>query len=179
VVAAAVILPPGFDLALLPRLSDSKLIGPQTRSELRVRIGEVALAVGVGAASAGTVDRIGIQQANLLAMKRALENLSPAPEIVLVDGLGPVPALYRACALIRADRHSASVSAASIVAKVTRDRMVTELARVYPQYGLEHHKGYGTALHLERLAALGPTPLHRFSFAPVAASAADHPGTEI
>lgn len=176
VVAAAVILPPDFDLGCLPGLADSKLIGPQVRAELLIRIASTAVAVGVAAASAAIVDQIGLQRANLLAMQRALENLSPAPEIVLIDGLGPGPASYRVCAMIGADRLCASVSAASIVAKVTRDRLVTELAQAFPGYGLDRHKGYGTTAHLECLATLGPTPLHRFSFSPVAAAAADHRG---
>ena len=167
VVAAAVVLPPDVELDLLPRLADSKLLSPRVRESLLSQIEKVALAVGVAAVSAAAVDHLGIRCANILAMQRALERLSPAPDFVLVDGIGPCPRGYRACAVVDGDRLCASVSAASIVAKVTRDRLVTELAAVFPGYGLEQHKGYGTAGHRRALEALGPTPLHRRSFAPV------------
>ncbi len=176
VVAAAVILPPDVDLGCLPGLADSKLIGPQVRAELLIRIASTAVAVGVAAASAAIVDQIGIQKANLLAMQRALENLSPAPEIVLVDGLGPVPAAHRVCAMIGADRLCASVSAASIVAKVTRDRLVTELAQVFPGYGLDRHKGYGTTAHLQCLANAWANPAAPLQLLSRGRAAADHRG---
>lgn len=167
VVAAAVMLPPDFDLEQLPHLADSKLLSPQVRESLLDPIAALALSIGVAAISGPDIDRLGIQRANLMAMQRALESLSPAPDVVVVDGTGLNPSGYRACGMAHADRLCASVSAASIVAKVLRDRLVTELASVFPGYGLERHKGYGTPEHRLALETLGPTPLHRRSFAPV------------
>ncbi|MGI6208993.1 MAG: ribonuclease HII [Anaerolineae bacterium] len=169
-VAAAVVLPPDLDLSRLPKLADSKLLSPRAREALHRQILAEAAAVGVGIVSAELVDRLGIQKANVMAMARALEALSSAPELVLVDGLGPCPPGYRSCAVIDGDSLCASVSAASVVAKVTRDRLVCELATVFPGYALESNKGYSTAEHLAALRRLGPTRLHRRSFEPVAAA---------
>ncbi|NPV07718.1 MAG: ribonuclease HII [Anaerolineae bacterium] len=168
-VAAAVILPPDLDLSRLPGLADSKLLSPHAREALYDRILAEAEAVGVGAVSAATVDRAGLQKANVEAMTRALEALPVRPDLVLVDGLGPCPQGYRTSALIDGDALCASISAASIVAKVARDRLVCELATIFPGYSLECNKGYSTAEHLASLQRLGPTRLHRRSFAPVAA----------
>lgn len=175
-VAAAVILPPDVDLGRLPGLADSKLLPPHVREVLYDHILAEAEAVGVGVVSAAVVDGAGLQKANVRAMTRALEALPATPEVVLVDGLGPCPPGYRTCALIDGDALCASVSAASIVAKVVRDRLVCELATIFPGYSLESNKGYSTVEHLAALERLGPTRLHRRSFAPVAVAwALGHP----
>ncbi len=173
VVAAAVVLPPDWDPSLAPGLTDSKLLAPQRRQELHDIIVARAVAVSVGLASSEVIDEIGIVPANLRAMSEALSGLDPAPDVVIVDGIGPLPKGYRGCALIGGDARCLSVSAASVVAKVTRDRLVCELAREFPQYDLDGNKGYGTPSHREALARLGPTRLHRYSFSPVAAALRD------
>ncbi len=164
VVAAAVILDPD---AVPAGLTDSKLLGFAEREELFGAITASALAIGVASATAQEIDRINIRQATLLAMRRAVAALPLAPLHVLVDGNDP-PALHCGCdALVQGDGSVASIAAASIVAKVTRDRMMARLAARYPAYGFEAHVGYGTDRHRAALAEHGPCPEHRFSFAPV------------
>lgn len=165
VYAAAVILDP----ARLPRgLDDSKAMTAEARDKAFDKIMERAVAVGIGAASVEEIDAINILQATFLAMKRAMEKLAVAPVHALVDG-NRAPAL--ACpveTVVEGDAKSLSIAAASIVAKVTRDRLMLELDAAHPGYNWASNKGYGTRDHLEALERLGPTVHHRKSFAPVA-----------
>jgi len=163
VFAAAVILDPGRPV---PGLADSKVLSPARRLELAALIRQRSIACAVASASAEEIDRINIRQASRLAMRRAVESLRPPCDYLLVDALQidwPVPQQ----ALIRGDARVAAIAAASILAKTARDAWITELDTAYPGYGLARHKGYGTAEHLEALRRLGPTPLHRRTFAPV------------
>ncbi|TCR61097.1 ribonuclease HII [Bosea sp. BK604] len=164
VVAAAVILDPD---AVPDGLTDSKLLSLAQREDLFERISASALAIGIASATAQEIDRINIRQATLLAMKRAVAALPIVPAHVLVDGNDP-PQLHCACdAIIQGDGAIASIAAASIVAKVTRDRMMLRLATRYPAYGFEAHVGYATERHRTALQIHGPCPEHRYSFAPV------------
>lgn len=165
VVAAAVILPDGVQLR---GLRDSKQLAAPARERLAAEIRSVARALGIGHATRQEIDRINIYQAGLLAMRRAVEALRPGADALLVDarripGLGVPQA-----AVVSGDDRVASISAASIVAKVWRDTLMCELDRRHPGYGFARNHGYGTAEHLDALARLGPSPEHRRSFAPVA-----------
>ncbi len=165
VVVAAVILVPECHL---PGLNDSKQVGESLREELFDRIQAVALAYAVVAVEAEEIDRINILRATHVGMARALAGLNPAPDHALVDGL-PVPHLP--CpheAIVKGDARCISIAAASILAKVTRDRLMLEMDRLHPGYGLAGHKGYPTPAHLRALSELGPAPCHRRSFRPVA-----------
>jgi ribonuclease HII len=169
VYAAAVILPlDQMDLSdMLYGVVDSKQLSPNRReSLLEVIIGE-ALSVGVGTASASKVDTFGILFATRLAMKRAIDSLSPSPEALLLDFVNLPEVALPQLSLPKADQRCLSVAAASIVAKVSRDRWMIELNRRYPGYGFSRHKGYGTAAHRSALASLGPSPVHRMSWAPL------------
>ncbi|MDO7905854.1 ribonuclease HII [Paenibacillus sp. JX-17] len=161
VVAAAVILPEGL---VLEGVDDSKKLSEKKRELLYDQIMKEALSVGVGHVDVETIDRINIKQAARLAMKRAVEALDPVPDYLLVDAEKvdlPLPQL----AIIKGDANSQSIGAASIIAKVTRDRLCKgEWEARYPEYGIAVHKGYATKLHREQILALGPTPLHRRSF---------------
>lgn len=164
VVAAAVILDPQ---AIPDGLADSKLLSAPPREALFDTILQQALAVGIGSASAIEIDRLNIRQATLLAMGRSVAALSLAPGLVLVDGNDP-PALPCPCeAIIGGDALVCSIAAASIIAKVTRDRMMARLGQRYPAYGFAGHAGYGTAKHRAAIKEHGPCPAHRYSFAPV------------
>ncbi len=165
VVAAAVILPADW----VPEgLDDSKRLAPARRARLDLMIREGALAWGVFSVSAAEIDRINILQASLAAMAGAVAALAPAPDRVLVDG-NRLPAWERdAEAVIGGDRHSAAVAAASILAKVARDRTMVDLDGRHPGYGFAGNKGYGSPDHLEALRRLGPCPEHRRSYRPVA-----------
>ncbi len=161
VVAAAVILPAGF---VVPGLNDSKQIPEETREELYETIVRAAVAWGVGFAGPGLIERINILEATYAAMRRAVARLSVRPDYVLVDGFR-VPGLaapHRG--IIRGDALCGSIAAASIVAKVTRDRVMRRVARRYPGYGFERNKGYATREHWEALGRYGPCPAHRPSF---------------
>ena len=164
VVAAAVILAPDRRVA---NLADSKLLTPERREELFLVIHERALAVGVGVVDHETIDRVNILEATRRAMTGALAALSVVPELVITDfvALPALPCPQRN--LVAGDRRCASVAAASIVAKVTRDRLMLEADRRFPEYGFARHKGYGTAEHLAALDRHGPCPIHRRSFAGV------------
>lgn len=166
VVAAAVILRPG---SRLRGLADSKTLTPAARERLCRRIRERALAVGVGWAEAGAVDAANILQATLVAMRQAVAGLEPPPEIVLVDGLIAPPLAIPCRPIPRGDALVPHIAAASIVAKVTRDRLMVELAERYPHYGFDRHKGYGTGDHQAALRRHGPCPAHRATFGPVRA----------
>jgi ribonuclease HII len=164
VIAAAVILDPAQPL---DGLRDSKCLTPARRERLYDEITQRALAWAVGRAEAVEIDRINILQATLLAMRRAVDALEPCAEHVLVDG-NRCPDLHcPAMAIVKGDSRVAVISAASIIAKVTRDREMLELDARYPGYGLAQHKGYPCRAHREALEMLGPTPEHRRSFAPV------------
>jgi ribonuclease HII len=165
VVAAAVIL----DLRRPVRgLADSKVLSPQRREALALRIRERATAWATGSADVAEIDTLNILHATMLAMRRAVEALAVAPEEALVDGNRCPSLTCRTRAIVKGDRDVAAISAASIIAKTTRDALLVELDRVYPQYGFAQHKGYGTPEHLAALERFGPCALHRRSFAPVA-----------
>jgi len=160
VVAAAVILSPD---APIRGLNDSKQIEPEYREVLAERIRERAVAWAIAAVDAATIDRINIYEASRLAMKMAVGQLKPAADFVLVDAV-PLDIPQPQQPLIQGDERCHAIAAASIIAKVYRDRMMCEWDRFYPEYGLRNHKGYQTPEHLAAIEALGPTPLHRFSF---------------
>jgi ribonuclease HII len=147
---------------------DSKQLSAARRAELIERITGSCVAYGIGAASAREIDRINIRRATALAMRRAIARLPVPADHLLVDGL-PMPELGADAhtAIVQGDGCVHCIAAASILAKVTRDRLMDRLARRHPGYGWERNKGYGTAEHLAGLARLGPTPHHRMSFAPV------------
>lgn len=164
VFAAAVILHPRRRIR---GLDDSKQLTPARREELALKIQERALAWGIGRAEVEEIDAINILQASLLAMQRAVAALGVTPDLVRVDG-NCCPRLPCAVeAIVKGDATVSAISAASILAKVARDRIMVELDAVYPAYGLAEHKGYSTPGHLAALRTLGPTPIHRRSFAPV------------
>lgn len=165
VVAAAVILDPSRPIA---GLADSKRLSAQRREELALHIKEKALAWSLGRAEAGEIDELNILWATMLAMRRALEALPLLPELALIDGNRIPKGLAMAAeARIKGDASEPCISAASILAKTTRDAEMLALDVCYPGYGLAVHKGYPTSAHLEALARLGPTPEHRRSFGPV------------
>ncbi|MCP5398616.1 MAG: ribonuclease HII [Sphingobium sp.] len=165
VVAAAVILSPDDPIA---GLDDSKKLTPKRRAVLEAEIRARALYFGIGIASVEEIDRINILQATLLAMTRAVEALEQVPRHILVDGNRLPKWRYSAEVVIGGDALHPCISAASIIAKETRDRIMIEAAREHPHYGWERNKGYGSAAHMAALKEHGPTPLHRRSFAPVA-----------
>jgi ribonuclease HII len=169
-VAAAVILPSDHDAvaALLGQVDDSKKLTPRVREHLCDLIRSVSLAVGVGNASAEEVDRMGIVPANRLALERAVAGLTVAPDFLLLDFLTLPGLMLPQRGIAHGDALSLSIAAASIIAKVTRDRWMCAQEQMYPGYGFARHKGYGTAEHRAALDRLGPCELHRRSFAPVA-----------
>lgn len=162
VCAAAVILPPDLELE---GLNDSKKLSEKRREALYPLICEQALAYGIAFASEQEIDELNILQATFLAMRRAVEQLGQKPDLALVDGnrepdFGDIPVRT----IIKGDSRSANIAAASILAKVTRDRFMLEQDAVYPQYGFAVHKGYGTQKHYAALREFGPCPIHRRSF---------------
>lgn len=163
VVAAAVVL----DLDCLPvGIADSKVLQAQERDAAFASIQKCAR-VGVGVGDVGQIDRDNILNATMWAMAKAVAQLGEMPRLVLVDGNRRPPVSCEARTIVKGDAKCLSIAAASIVAKVTRDRLMTELAEVYPGYGFERHKGYGTPQHREALQRLGATAIHRRSFRPV------------
>jgi ribonuclease HII len=165
VVAAAVILPEGWRLR---GLTDSKLLNPEARERFAAVIRMKAIAWAIAAVDVETIDRINIRRASLLAMRTAVEQLSIAPDYLLIDGCDTIDWPCTQQAVVQGDARSLSIAAASVLAKVHRDRLLVELDAVYPGYGLARHKGYCSPEHLEALARLGPTPLHRKNWSPVA-----------
>lgn len=171
VVAAAVILPPGQPRlsAALRGVTDSKQLTARQRERLAEVIGQVALAIGVGGAGAGEVDRDGLIAATRAAMQRAIGMLALAPEALLIDALDLTPVVpLPQQAVIFGESVSLSIAAASIIAKVSRDRWMAGLDARYPGYGFARHKGYGTPGHSAALAQLGVSDVHRRSYAPIA-----------
>ncbi|WP_019242327.1 MULTISPECIES: ribonuclease HII [Bacillus] len=163
VVAAAVILPKDF---VLLGLDDSKKINEKKRNEYYQQIKDGALAVGIGIMHHDVIDEINIYEATKKAMLEAINNLNVDPDYVLIDAM-KLPLSVPQQSIIKGDAKSVSISAASIIAKVTRDTMMYKYDEQYPQYGFKNNMGYGTKEHLEALKKYGPTPWHRLSFAPV------------
>jgi len=164
VVAAAVILDPARSIT---GLNDSKKLSERQRELVFARILESALCYSLGSASAQEIDRVNILQASLLAMHRAVEGLQQTPEFVYVDGLQIPRWSYASMAIVKGDSRVDCIAAASILAKVTRDREMRQLEEQFPGYGFAIHKGYPTAAHMDALNRLGPSPVHRRSFGPV------------
>ena len=161
VVAAAVILPKDCKLLYL---NDSKQLSEQKREELYDKIMEQAVAVGIGVVSQERIDEINILQATYEAMRQAVGKLSVVPDLLLNDAV-TIPELpMKQVPIIKGDAKSISIAAASIIAKVTRDRMMVELDRFYPEYGFAGNKGYGSAVHIQALKEVGPCKIHRRSF---------------
>ncbi|MGX1900325.1 ribonuclease HII [Thermolongibacillus altinsuensis] len=163
VVAAAVILPSDV---YLPGLNDSKKLSESKREELFEQIQDVALAIGVGVVSAKEIDEINIYEATKKAMMKAVNELTIQPDHLLIDAM-QLPLLIPQTSIIKGDANSVSIAASSIIAKVTRDRMMKKIGEQYPNYGFEKHMGYGTKEHLQAIETYGVTPEHRKSFAPV------------
>lgn len=161
VCAAAVILPPHVEI---PGLNDSKKLTDKRRRELFPIIKEQAISYGIGLASHEEIDQINILQATYLAMERALERLSVKPELALIDGNRAKDFGLPVETIVKGDSRSASIAAASILAKVTRDDLMLRAAEEYPQYHFDIHKGYGTKAHYAALTEFGPSPIHRMTF---------------
>lgn len=161
VVAAAVILEEDISL---PGIKDSKKMTEKAREEAFPVIAQKAVAVSIGVVSHRYIDRNNILKASLEAMKRAVLTLDPAPEYLLVDGVQSIPLTIPQKALKKGDQLSLSISAASVMAKVYRDRIMRSLHGLYPMYGFQQNKGYGTAGHLTALNEYGPSPVHRLTF---------------
>lgn len=163
VYAAAVILPPGLEI---PGVNDSKKLSAKKRELLFDIIQEKSTAWCIATATVEEIDRLNILQATFLAMRRAVEGLSQAPDVILVDGNREpeIPGSALVHLIIGGDAKSGSIAAASILAKVARDRYMAKLAQEYPEYRFEKHKGYGTKLHYEMLRDYGPSPVHRMTF---------------
>lgn len=164
VVAAAVILPKGFRLE---GLTDSKQLTEKQRNQLDPEIRRNAIAWAIASVDAETIDRINIRQASLLAMRLAVQQLALTPDYLLIDGRDAIDWPCPQQPVIHGDAISLSIAAASVLAKVHRDRLLVEFDLQFPGYGLASHKGYCSPQHIEALARLGPTPLHRKTFHPV------------
>ncbi|MCD8106258.1 MAG: ribonuclease HII [Lachnospiraceae bacterium] len=161
VVAGAVILPPDCEILYL---NDSKKLSAAKREELFDEIKEKAVSYGIGMAPPERIDEINILQATYEAMQDAVSELSPRPQVLLNDAVTIPQISYRQVPIIGGDRKSLSIAAASILAKVTRDRLMLEYDKAMPEYGFALHKGYGTAAHIEALKKYGPSPIHRKTF---------------
>ena len=148
----------------IPGLNDSKKLTDKRRRELMPIIKEQALAYGIAFASHEEIDQINILQATFLAMERALAQLNIRPDLALIDGNRQKDFGIKVETVVKGDSRSANIAAASVLAKVTRDDYMEEMAKVYPGYGFEVHKGYGTKAHYEALRNLGPSPIHRMTF---------------
>ena len=167
VVAAAVIMPCQIDAPWLNQIKDSKQLTAARRELLFPHINEVTISVGIGVVPHEVIDAQGIIKATRLAMKLAIDQLSPPAESLLIDYLSLPEVPLPQKGVVKGDSLCFSIACASIIAKVTRDQLMIELDRVYPGYGLAQHKGYGTREHIACLCRLGPSPIHRQSFKPV------------
>lgn len=161
VMAAAVILPVGLSIN---GVDDSKKLTPDKREKLFEIIMAQALSVGVGIMSPAEIDRINILQATRRAMLAAVQQLSPQPDYLLIDGISSIDSAVPQKTIKKGDSLSLSIAAASIIAKVTRDRLMIEMDLKYPGYGFAGHKGYGSAAHMDAIRRLGPSPIHRLTF---------------
>ena len=170
VVVAAVILPAAYEL---DSLDDSKRLSALKREQLAPQIEAQAIAYRVEFVEVDEIDRVNILQATLNGMQRAVEQLEPAPHRAMIDGNRAPVLSCEVKTVIGGDRLIPSISAASVLAKVCRDRLMQSMHHLYPDYGFDRHKGYPTPHHLERLRTLGPCPIHRKSFAPVRAAGSD------
>ncbi len=164
VVTAAVILPPDYRNS---EINDSKQLTPLQREKLFVDIKNAALSYAVGVVSPKEIDEIGILNATKLAMRQAVSRLDPQPDFILIDAvsinLDGIPQM----AIIKGDEKIFSIAAASILAKVTRDRLMMKYHQKFPEYGFDQHMGYGTEVHLKAILKHGPSPIHRMTFAPL------------
>ena len=161
VCAAAVILPAGIEIA---GLNDSKKLTEKKREELYGEIMDKAVSFGIAFASVEEIEKLNILNATYLAMNRAIEQLEPLPGLCIIDGNRADGISYPCRTVVKGDSRCASIAAASILAKVTRDHYMYEMAEKYPEYCFDKHKGYGTALHYEALRKYGPSEIHRMSF---------------
>ncbi len=161
VVAAAVILPGKFDL---PGLTDSKKLSQKKREELYPLIRQQAVAVGIALASPREIDEHNILRATLMSMQKAVGRLPVVADYLLIDGISPIASHVPQKTIKKGDSRSLSIAAASVVAKVVRDRIMVAFDRHFPAFGFAGHKGYGSESHRETIARLGPTPIHRYSF---------------
>jgi len=161
VVAAAVIFSPNIDIV---DLDDSKKLSPKKREELFPKIQERATAYGVAVIGHKIIDEINILQAARLAMKQAVDQLNPIPDLLLIDGNQKIESSIDQWAIVKGDSKSLSIAAASVLAKVTRDRIMDDYHKLYPQYAFNRHKGYGTKLHRTLIQEYGPCPIHRSKF---------------
>ena len=161
VIAAAVVFPRSVDI---PGINDSKKLTPAKREELFDLILEKAIAVGIGSGDHILIDRVNILQATLIAMKEAVLKIFPHPDFLLIDGISKIPVAIHQRTIKKGDSASISIAAASIIAKVTRDRLMTDFNEQYPGYGFAEHKGYGCAAHMEAIARLKPCTIHRKTF---------------
>ena len=161
VYAAAVILPRGL---VIEGLDDSKKLTEKKREALFEPIREQAVACGIASASVEEIETLNILNATFLAMNRAIEKLNPMPELALIDGNRNTGITFPSRCVVKGDARCADIAAASVLAKVSRDRFMLEMAKQYPRYRFEQHKGYGTKLHYDMLREYGPSPIHRMSF---------------
>lgn len=161
VCAAAVILPRGLEIA---GLNDSKKLSEKKREALFDIICDAAVSYGIAFATVEEIERLNILNASMLAMNRAIEKLDTAPSLALIDGNRSSAIKMPSRCVVKGDAKCADIAAASILAKVTRDRYMLEMSEKYPQYGFEKHKGYGTKAHYSALREFGPCPIHRMSF---------------
>jgi ribonuclease HII len=168
VMAAAVVLPVGAAFPWLRSVRDSKQLSPKQRDRVFDLVQRAGIPFGLGSVPHATIDEVGIIKATRMAMAQAVDALTSRPDFLLVDALSLPEVDLPQKGIIRGDQLSLSIACASIMAKVSRDRHMTELDGTYPGYGLARHKGYGTRQHLQCLCRLGPCAIHRRSFAPVA-----------
>lgn len=161
VIASAVILPPDISI---DGVDDSKKLSPEKRERLFEIIKEKALSVGIGIISSTVIDEMNILEATRKAMLNAVENLTITPDLIIIDGITPIKSSIKQLTIKKGDSLSQSIAAASIIAKVTRDRLMLDYDAKYPKYLFAKHKGYGTAEHLERIKEFGPCEIHRNSF---------------
>jgi ribonuclease HII len=169
VIAACVVIDSSFEITEdLKAVADSKKLSAKKREQLFKIIKERVLAVEISVVSHKVIDKINILQASLLAMKKSIEACQIKPDLILIDGNQKIPKLeIKQQTIVGGDATVFCIAAASIIAKVSRDFLIAEAAKKYPEYGFEKHKGYGTKQHLEALLKYGPCPIHRYSFAPI------------